>query len=975
MTNLALSKEHPVKYFSFSLFLFSAIVSSLPTSSLARASDIVPLFRYFPQTWNTQSGLPHNSINALAQTSDGYIWAGTWEGLARYNGATFDIYTRGENTGLPDSGIRSLFTPPKNNEMLVAGSRGGFTVLKDRRWNAQKPASSMINHAFESSDNSVWLALEDAGLEVRFSDGSESRYLTHTSAYRVIEDKDKRIWVATNIGLYLYSEGKIELASPTHEALAGPTFTLALDQSGRVLVGTEQGVWRHTAIGFSVLHSGLVNESVSSILLDSQNSIWIGTINHGVYRLSQIGLEKLDAKVGLPNNRIFSLLEDVEGTVWVGTNGGLFSLRRAPFTTFTKDQGLSGDYIRAVLEVDDNSVLVGSSSGLDILKNEKFQSVSSPLGRPISILSLANRDSQSVLVGTYTDGVLLYRDGELIPFLDRSNGLPSNEVRAILKAKDGRIWFGTAQGLTSQSLDGSLLHYNENDGLPAHFIMGLAEDRFGRIWIATGMGVAYIESSVVHNLTFPETSDAQYAFSFHADTDGIWMATDRGVACFNFASQAVTFIGKSQGLPVDKVFAIGFDQRGNAWITSNQGVFLTSREDLLASINRSKSQLRLEHFKEEDGLKSRQINGGSQPSLFISESDNVWLASAKGLANTTSQSLARINSFSIPVTIEEVQLDGHVVSSFKGDGPIIVSPDTKRITFKYAGLGYAMPSRIEYQTILEGYNDSWSARGQVRIAEYTNLSPNNYFFKVRARYPDGDWQEVDVPLVLSVQPRFTQTYIFKIVIVITLCGLIWLAFRLRFHHLKRTESILRKRVSEQTKSLELQTRQFEYQATHDELTGIANRRAFDKHALDLFRLAKTSSYSLCLAIIDIDHFKQVNDCYSHMVGDQVIKEVASLIANSIPHDALCARWGGEEFTILLSRHDTDQALDQLESIRRKIKKHDFGYIANNLTITVSAGLADINLASDYDRLLNHADQALYYAKQQGRDQVVVYKHS
>lgn len=949
------------------------IFSSSLISLLARASDTVPLSRYFPQTWNTQNGLPHNSINALAQTSDGYIWAGTWEGLARYNGAKFDVFTRGEQTGLPDSGIRSLFVPPDKKEMLVAGSRGGFSVLKDRRWNAQKPATSMINHAFEGSDNTVWLAMEDAGIEVRLTDGSKARYLTHTSAYRVIEDKDKRIWIATNIGLYLYDEGNVELASPNHEELSGPTFTLALDQNGNVLIGTEKGVWRHSENEFSVLHNGLANESISSILHDSQNNIWVGTINHGVYRLSQLGLEKLNTDIGLPNNRIFSLLEDTEGTIWVGTNGGLFSLRRAPFTTFTQDQGLSGNYIRAVLETENDKLLVGSSSGLDILTNEKFQPVASPLGRPISVLSLANRDSESALVGTYTDGILLYKAGELTPYLDRSDGLPSNEIRAILKAKDGTHWFGTAHGLVRQSLDGTLYRYDEKNGLPAHFTMGLSEDRFGRVWVATGMGVAYIDNGVVHNLTFPETSDAQYAFSFYPEMDGIWMATDRGVAFFNFSTQEVRFIGRSQGLPVDKVFAIAFDNGGNAWITSNQGVFLTSREALVATVNHPENKLQLEHFKEEDGLKSRQINGGSQPSAIVSKRGDIWLASANGLATIASKRLTHINRFSIPVIIEEVQLDGHVIYPLNESALISVSPNTERITFKYAGLGYAMPAKIEYKTILEGYNDSWSDRGQLRIAEYTNLAPKDYTFRVRARYPNGDWQEAGAPVSLRIEPRFTQTHTFKIIIILTAFGLTWSAFRLRFYHLKRTEAILRRRVSEQTKSLELKTKQFEYQATHDELTGIANRRAFDKRAHSLFSAAKSNNQSLCLAIIDIDFFKQVNDSYSHMIGDRVIKEVASLIAASIPNDALCARWGGEEFTVLLPQQCTENEFEQLESIRKDIREHDFESIADNLAITVSIGVADISSACDYDRLINHADQALYKAKQQGRDQVAVFK--
>lgn len=195
---LLFENEKPLKYFSLPFALFAKLLLLLlvlPHTSVAYAASTgvftVPLNRYFPQTWGTQDGLPHNTINALAQTQDGYLWAGTWEGLARYNGVEFDVFTRGEQTGLPDSGIRSLFYHSDSQELLVAGSRGGLSVFNQQQWNAQKTASSMINHGFKSSENTVWLAIEDGGLEVRFPDGTDAQFLSNTSAYRVIEDRQK----------------------------------------------------------------------------------------------------------------------------------------------------------------------------------------------------------------------------------------------------------------------------------------------------------------------------------------------------------------------------------------------------------------------------------------------------------------------------------------------------------------------------------------------------------------------------------------------------------------------------------------------------------------------------------------------------------------------------------------------------------------------------------------------------------------
>lgn len=941
--------------------------------SLAHAQGVssgtTPLNRYFSETWGTTDGLPHNSIHALAQTNNGYIWVGTWEGVARYNGSDFEVFGRGDVTGLPDSGIRSLHYNTINDELLIAGSRGGITTLVDGTWNAQANLPSMVNHAFKDSQARNWFALEDAGVILRTPDGSEKQYLADASAYRIAEDKRGIVWFATSRGLFHFSKDEFQPVSSSVNALHNPLFAIEVDPKGRVLVGSEQGVWRETKEGFESLHAGLNDESISSLLVDHQNSIWVGTINHGIYRLSSLGLEKLDATAGLPNNRIFSLIEDTEKSIWIGTNGGLFRLRQALFTTFTQSQGLSGNFIRTVLQAKNGSIFIGGSSGVDVFSQDQFSFISSPFPRPISALSLAQLNDDIVLVGTYTDGVLKHENGKLSLFLDRESGLPSNEVRALLVASDNSIWFGTAQGLARQKTNGELVYFSESDGLPANFIMGLAEDANGRIWVATGIGLAYYENGKIYTATFPPASDVGHAFSFFVTSKGTWMATDRGVAYFDNNTKQIRVIGKSQGLPVDKVFAVGIDEANRMWVSSNQGVMLTTLQQVTAYLKGDIDTVVFDHFKAEDGLASIQINGGSQPSLDIDTHGNVWFATAKGLATVNPNNLERISDFSVPVIIEQVLLDGKSSLIESVSDSIEVASDVTRVSFKYAGLGFAMPSRVEYQVMLEGYDNNWVDRQKLRLAEYTNLMPGTYTFRVQARYVGGQWKEYDKPVTINIQPKFYQTIGFTVAAIILLCVTILLFYKMRFRHLKKSEARLKQRVDEQTKSLELQTKRFEFQATHDQLTGLPNRRAFDSWLTEYFSRAKQESKPLCLAIIDIDFFKQVNDEYSHLVGDKVLECVAQQLKDLAPVGAKYARWGGEEFTLLLPEHSLKQAVNAVKIIQQSIELHDFSEFAPLLSITVSVGVASVENASDYNRLLNHADQALYRAKQTGRNKV------
>ena len=155
----------------------------------------------------------------------------------------------------------------------------------------------------------------------------------------------------------------------------------------------------------------------------------------------------------------------------------------------------------------------------------------------------------------------------------------------------------------------------------------------------------------------------------------------------------------------------------------------------------------------------------------------------------------------------------------------------------------------------------------------------------------------------------------------------------------------------------------------------ANRRAFDEQLLTAFKTAKEQQTPLAMAIVDIDHFKQINDRWSHVIGDQAICAVARTLQHAMPDSGLLARWGGEEFTLIFPGLDARQAHACCERMRQRIAEADYTAIATGLRLTASFGVCDTHAITHYQELLRLADQALYQAKAHGRNRVVCWQET
>lgn len=927
---------------------------------------------YFVETWTSTDGLPHNSINSIAQTRDGYLWFATWEGVVRYNGISFELFDRSPQTGMEDSGTRTLL-PMNGNGLLVAGARGSITQRLSYGWYPFSPAPSLVNGALMDDEQNLWLAIEGMGVMVRPALGSEGYgpdrwLLTDVSAYRLVKNPQGVVFAATDKGLYRFDNFKpsvVDLPNGRYQRIN--YVSLSLERA--LVIATEHGVWLEKEGRFQSLFVPLEKESVTLAEQDRVGNWWIGTVNRGIARLKNQQLQFLEPNRGLPHSRVLSWYQDIEGSIWVGTNAGLMRLRDAPFININSDKGLVGNYVRAILPLDDQRVIVGTSSGLSIIEDGlAHDAMRQKVGTRPSVLSLAKSNSVDggIWVGSVQQGLLLWRKGFITRILDENDGLPSNEVRAIVEDDKNNLWIGTPNGIVKRSPQGKLTTYNKSNSLlPDDYIMALALDAKGQLWVGSAVGVAYFDvQGQIHPVNLSQMEQAQYVFGFYMEPDYVWMATDRGMVRYRLSDGRLSLVGRSAGLPIDKFFQMLRDNEGHVWLSSNRGVWKLNYEQMQAVADGIGNEIEFEHFDEGDGMATSQANGGTNPAAASLPNGELLFATAKGVASIKVQRLQQLSELRLPVVLESVSFDSESINpELQHSAPA----GTNRISFDYVGLGFVMSERLQYRTKLQGFDQNWSYRGHNTLAEYTNLEPGDYQFFVSARYPYGEWNDAAYSYSFTIEPHLWQR---KEVIVLAILMVIALSVSVvmwRIRVMKRREKYLVEQVALQTQKLRFQADKFERLSKEDELTGLANRRAFDMSLKQAF--TRLPDLPLCIAVLDIDHFKQINDRYSHIIGDQVIVSVSQQLLKYVGDKTKVARWGGEEFTVLYFGPQ-QEAWSYFEQLRRVIEQVDFSTVDSRLTVTVSIGFAESQQAECYETVLKLADHALLTAKQLGRNRVV-----
>ncbi len=962
------------------LILFGAILV-LAATGLAAAR---PLHEQRLDVWTADHGLPHNTVLSLAQTKDGYLWIGTWEGLVRFDGSRFTPLPASMPAALRESGILAL-TAADDGSLWIGTHGGGiYRYHQGRQQQLSEPGKDLREHVITllvTRDGAVYAGTSGGSLLRRQGEGfvalDVGGILGRGSLLGLAEDRDGRVIAASDVGLLLVSAqsaSPVPLVWPEGQPLVS-----------RVYPRSAGGFWLATSQGIYALDGRLevpqrlpFEGAISRALEDVDGSLWLASDPLGLVHLLGGEVSSLGRDQSLPNSRIAALLRDKEENLWIGTNGGLARLHAAPFAAITERHGLPDNFVRTLLQRRDASIVVGSAAGLSLLRDGQMAEPPAEWAQllpEVSVLSLGETVDDKLLVGTSAQGAFEIGPGMAL-LRSAPEHLLSPQVRTILADNDGGIWYGSTRGL-SHCKGSACRQFSRENGLAGDYITALHRDRQGALWVGTSLGASRQKDDHFERIAIGDNV-AVSVFGFLEDSDGrLWLSSDGGIGLLR--GDRFSLINQSHGLIADTIFAMLQDKIGYFWLSSNRGVMRIDPEQAVAVIESRQPRLEGRRFSRADGLPSNQINGGSQPSALSDFEGRLWFATAGGVASIRPDDELIEAPLPPPrAALEAVIVDGVDVGV---DGSLHLQPNQRRLQFGFTGISFTAPARLQLRYRLRGFEDDWHLAGADRIAGYSNLSPGSYRFELEAGWleqPDaGDRIGLDV----VVHPAWFQRTAVQLAAVLALLALILLALRLRLRALRERAAGLESEIARQTFSLtaerdalsqanrrnaELLVRLGQL-ASEDALTGLANRRRADQELAQ--RLADSSATALHIALLDIDDFKGINDRFGHSVGDRVLQGFAAKLRESVDPEAFCARVGGEEFLVLWSNGIDDAAEQQLGNFRQSLINTNWREHAEGLHVRFSAGLTRRHPDDSVDSLYRRADQALYRAKAHGRDRV------
>jgi diguanylate cyclase (GGDEF)-like protein len=974
------------------------LVLTLFTATCALALDVNrALTQARLNLWTSESGLPQTTINTIIQSRDGYLWIGTEEGLARFDGIRFVVRDRQNAPALRSPFISCIAEMP-DRTLWIGTYGGGIARMRDGHVEDFHPellGTDRIRQFHATPDGTLFIATAGGGL-LRVDGEKVTRFTTRNGLpsdriWAIEDDGEGGLWVATHGGgVVRWRDGRVQQRITT--GLPNDVARAVLrDADGRLWIGTDGAgvvVWQNGAILRTITtRDGLPNDYVRTLLRDSSGSLWIGTDN-GLARWRGVRAEPMSITEGLPNGGIRSLLEDRERNLWVGTAGGLVRMRDTRVLSYTRREGLPVDTIRAILEDRSGRVWVGTEGGgLCNVVPGPLRCISKADGLHDSIYALLESRDGSMWIGTDGAGVVRFRDGKLV---ERVPGLPNDRVRALVETADGSLWISKSAGLSLvRGGVATPIHAFDDRQLRP-----LLELRDGSMLVGTdGAGLWRVDADGTHArilasvdglqaseplglLGGPEArrpggleSDRVFSLAMESDGSGVWIGTSGGgLSRLDLTTNRLRSLMRRDGLHDDVVFQV-VDTGDDLWMTSNRGLYRVARDQVRAAMNGKKSDLSGTVYGTTDGMPSAECVG-AWPSVMRARNGNLWVATARGVAVVDPKDHTR-NTVPPPVYVEEVLIDGNTAPP----GPLRVRQGTQRVELRYTALSLRAPERVTFRYLLEGYDTSWVDAGTARVAHYTKLAPGDYTFRVIATNEDGVRSRGEARLAMTVDPRWFETWWARLLEIALIAAAIWGALRIRIAAMRarKNEELARlaTELEDANRQLAVANERLRALSYVDGLTGVANRRRFDEALEEACSTASKQNAPLSLVLIDLDHFKRLNDSQGHQIGDEALRAMATLLATRAEsRGGLVARFGGEEFAWLLPGVTLDAAKAEAESFRLVVRdariRHDgtaSGVMTASLGVTAATGpIAPLSLVAA-------ADAALYRAKSSGRDRV------
>ena len=752
----------------------------------------------------------------MAQTPDGYLWLGSEFGLYRFDAVRTMQWQRSAGQSLPAAPYSLLVT---RDGSLWIGTFAGLLTLKEGKLTPRPEVhKQFVTSLVEDREGTVWAGLlgnttDKIGRLCAFRNGSSLCYGQDGSlgnfVWSLHEDSSGVLWVGAKTGLWRWRPGPPKC----YGTLERQVDDLTTGDDGNILIAMQGAGLKHFVgnkiapypIRSATNPNGLLTDievDSNKLLRDRDGGLWIGTHGRGLIHIHHGRTDVFTKADGLTGNIIAGLFEDREGNIWVSTAEGLDRFSDLAVATISTRQGLSSDAVNSVLGAKDGSVWIGTHDGLTRWINGEATVFRKAEGLPDNRVQSLYEDYAGRIWAYTAGGLAYFKNGRFLA----AGPVPTKEVYSITGDDAGNLWFSGDGGFFH------LLNGHLEEQLPWSALgrqqqaKVLVYDRERRgVWLSfwTDGGVMLFKGGrVVASYTTADGLGKGYVSGLHLDRDGaLWAATEHGLSLIKDGRVATLTTGN--GLPCDTVHELIEDDNGGMWLYMACGLVRITRSELEAWVADPKRGVQTTAWDAADGIMLRAVAPTSfGPSVTKSSDGRLWFYMGEGIQVVDPRHLGE-NKFPPPVHVERVVADHKTRwQNLPGaeDTELRLPARTHDVQIAYTALSFSAPEKVHFKYKLEGQDSDWREVVNERQAQYTNLAPGNYRFRVIASNNSGVWNEKGAFIDFSVAPAYWQTNWFRALCTISALVLLWVAYQWRLRQLQHQfELTLEARVDERTR--------------------------------------------------------------------------------------------------------------------------------------------------------------------------------
>jgi ligand-binding sensor domain-containing protein/signal transduction histidine kinase len=756
------------------------------TTATFKGANAAPAMQYTRRIWRIQDGLPEDTVQAILQSQDGYLWIGTTGGLVRFDGSRFQLYNHGNTPALTDNSVFCILAA-HDGSLWLGTEGGGLLHLKDGVFRAYTQNAGLSNgfvrSLTEDYQGRIWVGTDNGLFQMnqgKLRQVDTSAYVSSLAVHSIIEDRDHRVWVGGSALLVFDPSGVSVKRLPGRDS-ENRVKSILQTQDGTIWVGTVGGLNRLVKGRFQPVEQ--IKGTVRTLRQTSDGTLWIGSIGYGLYRYANGEFSRWTSANLLPSNTVLSVFADTQQQVWIGTQEGMVRLSKTPVSVLPLP-GDSDPDSRTIF-ADPNGTIWAVSSGLFVIRDGVARPYRFPNVPDVAIRTVFRDRSGDFWIGTDGSGVYRLTRAGVIHYTAPSR-LVNNFVRAFSQSRDGAVWIATDEGV-SRIAGRDTHNYQVRDGLAYFSTRALVEDSNGDIWIGTDHGLSHLHAGVFVNDAATRALAEEKVWSILEDHDQtLWFGT-RSHGLFRYANGKIVAYTTAQGLASNSIYQVLADRRGSLWLSGPTTIssFQLPPQGLIAP----DMHLQVTVYELPYDAGPARMYGGEQSSGCVGRDGAVWFVSSKGAVRILPQPQAQVAPPQALLT--GITADGRELPP---TSPLVFPASLSRLEIAFAPLLLRAQDDVRFRYRLEGFDQDWIYAGTGRVASYTNLPAGKYRFRVIAFEANNPAAVSEASFGLQKKPHFYGTWWFLSLCLLAAALLIWAIYQSRIRLLRlRFKAVLEER--------------------------------------------------------------------------------------------------------------------------------------------------------------------------------------